>query len=332
MMTMNQRLDIHEQAAAWVSKLLSGKVSAAEKRANADWRAEDQAQDAAQAELEAMLVELDHVGEHVLADQMVQELNAAVDDKRSRRMFTGVTSIAATFVAAVALSVAMWSPAPDAQIYETAVGERRVVQLEDGSRVQLNTNSKLKAEFSDGIRHVSLERGEAFFDVSHNKERPFVVNAGKTDVTVLGTQFNVRLGASSNLVSVLSGLVAVSQHTRGGQPAKELARLTQGQQVEHMPSMNDAIVSDFDETSVFAWRTGKALYEKTPLFEVVADLNRYFEVPLEIADEDIANLPVTGTFNLNDQNVVVDALESAFSLMAVKRIDGVILLYASQNE
>lgn len=332
MMTMNQRLDIHEQAAAWVSRLLSGKVSAAEKRANASWRAEDPAQDTAQAELEAMLVELDQVGERVLADQMVQELNAAVEDKRrSRRMFAGVTSIAATFVAAVALSVSMWSPAPDAQFYETGVGERRTVQLEDGSTVQLNTDSRLRAEFADGVRQVSLERGEAFFDVAHNKERPFVVNAGKTDVTVLGTKFNVRLGASSNLVSVLSGLVAVSQHTRDGQ-AEELARLTQGQQIEHMPSANDAVVTDFDEASVFAWRTGKALYEKTPLFEVVADLNRYFKVPLEIADDEIANLPVTGTFNLNDQNVVVDALESAFSLMAIKRIDGVILLYASHNE
>ncbi len=329
---MNQRMDINEQAAAWVSKLLSHKASGDEKRANADWRAEDQAHDAAQAELEVMLAKLDQVGERVLQEQMVAELHAAVEAKRSRRMFAGVSSIAATFVAAVALSVAMWSPAPDAQFYETAVGERRIVQLEDGSQVQLNTNSKLKTEFSEGVRHVSLERGEAFFEVAHNKERPFVVNAGKTDVTVLGTQFNVRLGASSNLVSVLSGLVAVSQHARDGQAGKELARLTEGQQVEHMPSMNDAVVSEFDESSVFAWRTGKAMYEKTPLVEVVEDLNRYFKSPLEIADDEIENLPVTGTFNLNDQNVVVDALESAFSLMAVKRIDGVILLYASQNE
>ena len=332
MMTMNGPMDINEQAAAWMAKLLDQGAKAFDRQSLNVWRAADPAQDQAYAELEALVADLDTVGEQVLELEMVQELEAAVDARRRQRFVTGISAMAATVCAAVMTTVTLWSPMPDADVYETLRGERLTVTLEDGSAVELNTDTKVRATMEDGERHVTIERGEAFFNVTRDENRPFVVTAGRSEVRVLGTKFNVRLGASSNMISVLSGLVSVSQHNSGDVEAKELALLQAGQQAEHQTSVAKAIIESFDANSVFAWRTGKAFYSEMPLEDVVADLNRYFKDPLKIADASLAELPVSGTFNLNDQNVVVDALESAFSLMAVKRVDGVILLYSRQEQ
>jgi transmembrane sensor len=332
MMTMNERLDIDEQAMAWVSKLLGGAPGKADKHAYDDWKAADVRHADASRNVERMLAELDSAAEAALEAEMVREIEAFAEERKRRRVFTAISSIAATFIAAVMVTISMWSPAPDAQVYETRVGERSTVMLEDGSEVQLNTGTRIKTVMLEDERHVTIEGGEAFFSVKRDEERPFIVTAGKSEVRVLGTQFSVRLGASSNVISVLSGLVSVAQHEGADGESKEVALLAAGQQVTHVPAINRAVVEGFDENAVFAWRTGKAFYSETPLGEVITDLNRYFEDPLEIADVELASLPVSGTFNLNNQDVVIDALESAFSIMAVKRVDGVILLYARQDD
>lgn len=332
MMTMNERLDIDEQAATWVSKLLGGTPREADKRAYADWKAADARHAEASRGMERMLAALDGAAEAALEAEMVREIEAYAEERKRRRVFAGISSIAAAFIAAVMVTVSMWSPAPDAQYYATKVGERTTVTLEDGSHVQLNTGTRIKTVMLEGERHVTIEGGEAFFDVTRDEDRPFIVTAGKSEVRVLGTQFSVRLGASSNVISVLSGLVSVAQHEGLDGDTREIARLSAGQQVTHVPAINRAVVEGFDENAAFAWRSGKAFYSETPLGEVVTDLNRYFEDPLEIADMELASLPVSGTFNLNNQDVVIDALESAFSIMAVKRVDGVILLYARQDD
>ncbi|WP_417451469.1 FecR family protein [Kordiimonas sp.] len=332
MMTMNERLDINEQAIAWLSKLLSGTVSEADKRAHAGWKTQDTRHKEADDDLVTLLADVDEVGEQVLAEEMVRELEGEVVRRKHRRFVLGVSSLAAAFVAAMIFTITMWAPAPAAQMYQTAVGERSTVTLDDGSRLQLNTGTRVQVAMLGDERRVTIDAGEAFFDVTRDESRPFVVTAGKSEVRVLGTQFSVRLGASSNVISVLSGLVSVAQHQGDVDTAKEIALLGAGQQVVHAPAINRAIVDEFDENSVFAWRTGKAFYAETSLAEVVADLNRYFDNPLEIADLELASLPVSGTFNLSNQDVVIDALESAFSIMAVKRVDGVILLYAQKKD
>ena len=332
MMTMNERLDIDEQAAAWVSRLLGGKAGGADTRAYAEWKAADARHAAASRDMESLLSELDAAADGALEAEMVRELEAFAAERKRRRVFTGISSIAAAFVAAVMITISMWSPAPDVDYYQTRVGERTTVTLEDGSRVQLNTGTRINTVMLEDERRVTVEGGEAFFDVTRDEERPFIVTAGKSEVRVLGTQFSVRLGASSNVISVLSGLVSVAQHQSEGEDVKEVALLSAGQQVTHVPDIGRAIVGEFDENAVFAWRSGKAFYSETPLAEVVTDLNRYFKDPLEIADRELASLPVSGTFNLNNQDVVIDALESAFSIVAVKRVDGVVLLYARQED
>ncbi len=329
-MTMSKKQDIEEQAAEWAAGLMSGDNRMHAGEDLADWRGEDPRHAKAYDELVAMTASLDAVGEAALQEEFERELHEAAAERKRQRWVAGISSLAAGFVVAAVMTVSMWVSAPDPVTYETAKGQRSTIALADGSVLQLNTNTRVTALLEDDERHVTIEQGEAFFSVKRDEGRPFIVDAGETQVRVLGTKFNVRLGASSNVVSVLSGLVSVAQRSNDDD-VQQVALLHAGEQAEHDTSKKEAVVEGFDQGSVMAWQTGKALYHETPLSVVVEDLNRYFNAPLQIVDAQLADLPVSGTFNLTDQDVVVDALESAFSIEAVKRLDGVILLYARQK-
>lgn len=330
MMAMNKRQDVDGQAAKWVADMLSGDNRVHMEAELESWRQENGDHAKAFDELLNMTESLDAVGEAALQEEWTRELEAAAEDRQRQRWIAGISSIAAGFVVVAVMAASMLIGGPEPITYETVKGQRSTIALEDGTVMQLNTDTRVVALLEDDERHVTIERGEAFFNVKRDEERPFLVDAGQTQVKVLGTKFNVRLGASSNVVSVLSGLVSVAQRSNED-TAQEMAQLHAGEQAEHLAGRNEALVEPFDEESVLAWRTGKASYEAVPLGAVVEDLNRYFESRLEIVDSSLADLPVTGTFNLTDQNVVIDALESAFSIMAVKRVDGVILLYARET-
>lgn len=97
-----------------------------------------------------------------------------------------------------------------ANMYRTRVGEQRVIRLDDGSRVSLNSDTRLEIKFSRDQRWVSLSRGEAYFEVAHNPNRPFVVSAGRHDVTAVGTTFLVRYDADITAVTLVEGKVIVS--------------------------------------------------------------------------------------------------------------------------
>ncbi|TNE64268.1 MAG: DUF4974 domain-containing protein [Alphaproteobacteria bacterium] len=332
MMATNRHLDVDTQAAQWAARMLSGEMTADESMALERWRKEDDGNTRSLEQLVDMVDALDAAGEAMLEANFIAELEEQSSASLSRRRFLGMSGMAAGIAAAAVTGMIFYSPAPTREYYETRKGQRSTVYLSDGSVVQLNTDSRVSALVGGDVREVTIERGEAFFDVKRDESRPFRVFAGDTQVQVLGTRFGVRMGASSNLVCVLSGLVAVGQRGDTAGAVQEMALLHAGERVVHNLSARSATVETFDTGRAFAWRTGKARYNETPLADVVADLNRYFRSPLEIADDELAVLPVTGTFTLNDQDTVVDALESAFSLMAVRRADGVILLYARQDQ
>lgn len=97
-----------------------------------------------------------------------------------------------------------------AGVYKTDVGEQRIVRLEDGTRVSLNSDTRVEVWFANTQRHVRLERGEAYFEVAHNPQRPFIVTAGNHDVTAVGTAFMVRYDDGNTAVTLVEGKVTVS--------------------------------------------------------------------------------------------------------------------------
>ena len=109
------------------------------------------------------------------------------DVLRLQRIGAAIERVIGGLVAASLLVGAILVVQPLGQTYDTAVGERRAISLEDGSTIELNTNSRVRVRLARGERRLWLEKGQAMFAVAPDKARPFLVTAGDTTVRALGT-------------------------------------------------------------------------------------------------------------------------------------------------
>jgi transmembrane sensor len=224
--------------------------------------------------------------------------------------------------------------------YSTAVGERKTVQLDDGTRVLLNTNTRLQVDYSDQRRRVVLQQGEAHFDIAHNPERPFEVYAGEGLVRALGTAFNVYLKANDVEVVVTEGIVAILPTTEAATelspataastpPTTELAATVVAGNVatydrhtaEHV--MQEALGEADNKLS---WHEGMLVFRSEPLAKVIAEINRYTTQKIVIPDRDVRQLKVGGFFKVSDIDSVFDALEKGFDLHAEVVSDDLVYL------
>jgi transmembrane sensor len=200
-----------------------------------------------------------------------------------------VPAMAAGGLLAACLAIAVFAlPAP---AFETQPGETRQIALSDGSQVTLAPASRLKAASRWRPRALSLERGEAFFVVTHQDGQPFTVQAGDATVRVIGTRFNVHHGADQDVrVEVEQGVVQVSAGgrdravtLRAGQTAVAGAR---------------GLTAVAQSGQAGGWRQGRLAYDDAPLAEVVADLNRYSQRPLTVDSAATGRLKVTAAFDV----------------------------------
>jgi transmembrane sensor len=212
------------------------------------------------------------------------------------------------------------SPLPARLSFETTVGGQRRITLADGSTVILNTNSRLDVDFAGKGRDVHLTRGEAYFDVVHDKSRPFTVYANNYVVRDIGTAFDVHLSNAGVVeVGVTKGSVEVAPANDRPDSglAKSLGVLTAGQDIVLGQKVERAeAVSSADIDRKLAWRQGQLNYSGQPLGEVLADISRYSNIKIELADPALENLPVVATFRIDQIQAIFAALESNFGVHA----------------
>jgi transmembrane sensor len=216
-----------------------------------------------------------------------------------RGLLIGLGVAAAAAVVALAVTPRlMGAPYTD---YTTKRGETREIALADGSRLTLGSGTTLRVRLGRQQRDVTLVDGEASFDVAHLEHRPFVVAVNDREVRVLGTEFNILSHAGRLAVSVRRGLVAVS----GGQEGT--VKLARGQQLVQPPGAR-ARTRDVDPDTAFAWKSGKLIYDRAPLTEVVDDLNRYVVTPIRV-DPGAASVTVSGVLLVDEETAMVRRLE-----------------------
>lgn len=237
-----------------------------------------------------------------------------------RRAVVGVGAMAAA--AAMAVLVAPQLTVAQTESYITAKGERRTVELSDGSKVDLNGGTHLTVAFDREARHVRLEGGQAVFDVTHDARRPFFVAAGDRMVRVVGTQFDVRRLGGKVSVTVARGAVEVRPNE--GSTGRAF-RLRPGQRLEHVEGRPGAVVVAAEPSEVLGWRTGRLVYRGQPLSEVVSDLNQQFSTPILIEDSTLAAMPISGVLVVDDQDAVIRRLALLVPVSAVRSGAGVVL-------
>lgn len=188
--------------------------------------------------------------------------------------------------------------------YLSGTGEIRSVTLEDGSQVQLAPHSALLTRFRDGTRQVELLRGQAFFQVVHDPDHPFVVTAGGVTATVLGTAFDVRLTGGTTAVAVKTGRVAVADRADGHALA---APLTAGKRVVARPGAT-ATVETVAPESIADWRSGSLFFANATIAEVAATLSAYHSGWIVVTDPGLAATQVTGLYDPHDLDRALRAL------------------------
>lgn len=219
------------------------------------------------------------------------------------------------------------------EIMRTAIGENRSVRLKDGSRIMLGGGTELEIDLRDDVRHLSLQRGEAFFKVAKDASRPFVVRAGDTAVTAVGTEFNIRRGGDRVIVAVVEGRVVVERSSRlvpvallqEFRPKLAPVRVDAGQQTVVDGGSIESATELTDPGSATAWQSGRLAYQGEPLRYVLADVNRYATTPIVLEDDSIGSLSITGTVASDNVGEWVASLERAFGLVAVQDSGRVVL-------
>lgn len=197
----------------------------------------------------------------------------------------------------------------------TATGEHRSFTLADRSVVTLNTDSAVTVAFrAGGERRLALTRGQAFFQVAHDRSRPFVVSAFDRTVTALGTAFEVRLDRRAVRVVLVEGRVSVGHGT-----ASPVA-LRAGQQL--VADDSGTKVSAADVAAVEDWQRGVVTFKGTTLAAAAAEMNRYSTTQLVVDDPRVARLKVSGVFHTDDARRFAQTIEQIYPVKVIAAAGG----------
>jgi len=202
----------------------------------------------------------------------------------------------------------------------TGKGETKVVALQDGSVVTLNTASEIQVSYSDTVRAVELVRGEALFDVAKNKARPFVVAAGDTSVRVVGTSFSVRrIDTAPVQVLVREGTVEVFKPAQDTKPIRISANSMAVAPADSMQAIAAMPIPAAQLHRQMAWQNGQIAFEGETLARAAEEFSRYSDTRIVIEDSGLAKEEIAGLFKATDP--VGFAQTIAISLNAHAKIE-----------
>ncbi|MGK2255545.1 MAG: transmembrane sensor [Brevundimonas sp.] len=320
-MTADKDLDARRrEAASWFATLNQKRVAASDITAFSQWRRNPENAEA-YSRIETMWEAAGSLKGDADIAALTQGARARADASRQSqsRLAKSVVPLGAiATIAALAVGVALWSSRP--QSYETDLGERRVVVLADGSRVTLDTASSIRVKLTRGRRAVELASGQAFFEVRGDRARPFIVSAGDTDVTAVGTRFDVRRSGNGAQVTLVEGKVDVSDRSAVSQGWS----LTPGQQI--VTTSPRPAVRTVDVASETSWTAGRLIFAGDSVETAVAEVNRYSRTKVVLQAPAISRIAVSGAFNTGDVEGFVSALVELYPVVAERTPTGQIVI------
>ncbi len=253
---------------------------------------------------------------------------AAVSSFRQRPILAWAAAAALAFVAVfIAADRYFWAPGPE--VFETAIGGHETVPLADGSRIELNTDTRLTAKIGSDRRAVALEKGEAYFDIARDETRPFIVEAGNKRITVLGTKFTVRRhnksgGDGEVEVIVTEGRVRIDDiAVRAHRPPTYADKGTLV-----LARAGDTLVAEKTEEELSAelgWRQGLLIFDQMDLANVVDEFNRYNRVKLVVADPQAASIRIGGSFKAENVDAFARLLKDGFGLKVAREGNKIVI-------
>ena len=210
----------------------------------------------------------------------------------------------------------------EAAVYETPVGGRQTVTLDDASTIDLNAASRIAVEYAANERRVTMERGEALFDVRSDPARPFRVITPFGDLRVIGTSFSLKLMPDGARATVLRG--EVEAEARVGRTTA-IAHANEEIALSSETASATALNNEASERRL-AWRDGMLSFDGETLREAALDVERQTGVHFVFAEPSISELRVGGYIDARDADAFIALLRSNLSLTAERTGDGDVVL------
>lgn len=220
-----------------------------------------------------------------------------------------------------------------AQSYATPVAGLGFSALPDGSKVELGARSRITTHYTAKLRSVTVDSGEAYFSVTRDSSRPFVVIVGTVRVTALGTAFNVRRGEDRIVVGVSEGkvqIVDLEPDKRTSDANVESLPVVAGEQAVFIRASRQVALGPIAPADTASWRQGVLKYIHEPLSTVTSDLNRYSTRRIVVTDPKLRNLSFTGTVFSSRIDDALHAFEDVFPLHVIETRDEIELAPLSE--
>jgi transmembrane sensor len=307
--TPDNRSGLFDEATQWLFRIRENPQSEAELRARFEaWRQKSPQHEKAWNEL-CLLWRA--TGQ---AEPLYRPL-ASTQAAAPRRTHNSTPRWVAGLAVAVTAACGIWLAAPSVMIHwtadhRTAIAEIQSITLEDGSSVELAPDSALSAQFTGQLRQVTLLRGEAFFDIRKNPDRPFRVIAGGTEVEVLGTAFEVALTEDATRVAVARG--SVSTWSRAAVSGASRATLKPGDAISIDARSGIEARTLVDADSIGSWREGRLVVNNATIASAIDVIRRYDPAWITLADPSLGEERITGIYDLTSPALALGALVDPF--------------------
>lgn len=313
---------MRDQAIAWLLRLRDTPADAQIQRAFANWLTADPAHQLAYRQAEAQWAWMEPFKQQAFSARDEALRYRPSLRKSSRRQWLAY-SVAATALLAVGLGIFSpqgWYGLPHS--YSTGKGQRQSMTFSDGTTLEMNTDSEVRVHFNHGQRHVDLVRGEAFFNVAHDAERPFIVHAGNLQVRDIGTAFDVYKQTDRVSVAVQEGKVEMIGHGNRRE-------LIAGQQLAYSNDHRFVEAAQTDIAAATAWRQGQLIFRGRRLAEVLTEIGRYHDILIRVPDPQLAELRINGSFRTEQLDSMLNAVTTLLPIKVKHLGEREILLEAA---
>jgi transmembrane sensor len=304
-------------AATWIVRLDGGELTESERRELDEWLAASPRHLGAFVRAQAIWADADRVA------AMDAGRTAVSDSAAPRRGFTHrLRMLAAASVAAFLIAGGIVASVHLTGREGTRFGEIRRLTLSDGSTLVLNAQSVVQVKFEKNERRVLLRSGEASFQVAHDVQRPFIVEARDVAVKAVGTSFTVRLQSAAVSVTVVEGVVEVMRPTETKvEEVKVIGRNRELIAPTARP-MAATPLTDQQITRQMAWQQGLLMFDGERLSQAVAQVNRYSPTPVVIDSDRLAQRAFVGVFRVGDARAFANAAATALGAHVHEEGDG----------
>jgi len=322
---------IRQQAFDWLTRLRADDLDEKDMVTFASWLAQGHAHSQAFAEAERLFADMVTAAKSPVIDIVTPDANKLnampIPFQRNhyplpavRRLFNWVVpglAMAAVWLFAVLLVLPSQSSLLDTYLsdYHTNTGELREIQLADGSKLLLNTNSAVSIDFNASIRRLNLHQGQVRFTVAKDEQRPFEVYSGDVIIRALGTVFEVYKQVDDVSITVQEHAVAAKLRPEASNVKQSISiNVQQGQQLYYQGDGTLPMPNVVELNQASAWQHHQLLINDRPLEELLEELGRYRVGRIFLVDEGLKKLPVTGVFSLNHPDEVLASVTKVLGL------------------